>query len=35
MMGVAGDNSWGARPYEIYSIPAMNYSFKFSIEPIF
>jgi len=35
MMGVAGDNSWGARPYEEYAIPAKNYSFKFSIEPIF
>ena len=35
MMGVAGDNSWGARPYEPYCLPAKNYSFKFSIEPIF
>jgi len=35
MMGVAGDNSWGARPYPEYSIPAQNYSFKFTLEPIF
>jgi beta-galactosidase len=35
MMGVAGDNSWGARPYEEYSIPVENYTFVFSIEPIF
>lgn len=35
MMGVAGDNSWGARPYPKYSVPAQNYIFKFTIEPIF
>ena len=35
MMGVAGDDSWGALPYEVYSIPANNYSFKFTIHPIF
>ena len=35
MMGVAGDNSWGARPYPQYSLPAGNYYFKFSIEPVF
>jgi beta-galactosidase len=35
MMGVAGDNSWGARPYPKYSIPAKNYTFRFSIDPIF
>ncbi len=34
MMGVAGDNSWGARPYRQYSIPAQDYTFKFSIEPV-
>ncbi len=34
-MGVAGDNSWGARPYEKYSIPAKNYEFKVSLEPVF
>ncbi len=35
MMGVAGDNSWGARPYPQYSIPAQDYTFRFSIEPVF
>ncbi len=34
MMGVAGDNSWGAKPYEEYAVPPKDYSFKFSIEPI-
>jgi beta-galactosidase len=34
-MGVAGDNSWGARPYEQYSIPAGDYEFTFSMEPVF
>lgn len=35
MMGVAGDNSWGARPYPQYSLPAKDYSFSFIIEPVF
>jgi beta-galactosidase len=35
MMGVAGDNSWGAKPYEKYSIPAKDYIFRFSMEPVF
>ena len=35
MMGVAGDNSWGARPYPEYSVPAKNYEFSFTIEPVF
>lgn len=35
MMGVAGDNSWGAKPYKKYSIPASDYTFRFTIEPIF
>jgi beta-galactosidase len=34
-MGVAGDNSWGARPYPEYSVPAKNYAFSFTVEPIF
>ena len=34
-MGVAGDNSWGARPYKEYSLPAQNYEFGFTIEPVF
>ena len=35
MMGVAGDNSWGAIPYPQYSIKAQDYTFEFSIEPVF
>ena len=35
MMGVAGDDSWGARPYPEYSIAAADYTFKFTIEPVF
>ncbi len=35
MMGVAGDNSWGARPYPEYSLKAQNYEFSFTIEPVF
>lgn len=35
MMGVAGDNSWGARPYPEYSVPVKNYEFSFFIEPIY
>jgi len=35
MMGVAGDNSWGARPYPQYSLPAQDYEFSFTIEPVF
>ncbi len=35
MMGVAGDNSWGARPYPQYSVPPENYVFRFSIVPVF
>ncbi len=34
-MGVAGDNSWGAKPYAEYSVPAENYEFSFSVEPVF
>ena len=34
-MGVAGDNSWGARPYPQYSLPAKTYAFSFTIEPVF
>ncbi|WP_430811010.1 MULTISPECIES: glycoside hydrolase family 2 TIM barrel-domain containing protein [unclassified Carboxylicivirga] len=34
-MGVAGDNSWGAKPYEQYTLPATDYEFSFSIEPVF
>ncbi|MDT8402649.1 MAG: DUF4981 domain-containing protein, partial [Bacteroidales bacterium] len=35
MMGVAGDNSWGARPYPEYSIPAKDYQFSFTLKPVF
>jgi beta-galactosidase len=35
MMGVAGDNSWGARPYAKYALKAHNYEFGFVIEPVF
>lgn len=35
MMGLAGDNSWGAKPYQKYSVPAANYQFTFSIKPVF
>ncbi|SHE45930.1 beta-galactosidase [Mariniphaga anaerophila] len=34
-MGIAGDNSWGARPYKQYTIPAQDYEFEFTIEPVF
>ncbi len=34
-MGVAGDNSWGARPYPQYSVPAKDYQFSFTIKPVF
>ncbi len=32
-MGVAGDDSWGARPHPQYQIPAENYQFKFRLIP--
>lgn len=35
MMGVAGDNSWGAKPYPEYSVPAKDYSWSFKIIPVF
>ncbi|MCU4174222.1 glycoside hydrolase family 2 TIM barrel-domain containing protein [Carboxylicivirga sp. N1Y90] len=34
-MGVAGDNSWGAKPYEQYTLPAQDYEFNFIMEPVF
>ncbi|MFI3267360.1 MAG: glycoside hydrolase family 2 TIM barrel-domain containing protein [Rikenellaceae bacterium] len=34
MMGVGGDNSWGAMPYDKYLLPTnREYQFKFSIVP--
>ncbi len=32
-MGVAGDNSWGARPHSQYQVPVKNYEFMFTIKP--
>ena len=34
MMGVGGDNSWGARPHANYSIAPGNYNFKLLFKPI-
>jgi len=33
-MGVGGDDSWGARPYPQYRLPAKGYSFTFVMEPV-
>ena len=33
-MGVGGDDSWGARTYPQYCLPAKEYSFTFSMKPI-
>lgn len=35
MMGVAGYNSWGAKPWGPYTLPVQDYSFEYIIEPIF
>jgi len=32
-MGVGGDDSWGAKPYPQYRLPAKAYSFTFILEP--
>lgn len=34
MMGVAGYNSWGAKPYGKYTIPYNNYTQEYTIKPI-
>lgn len=34
MMGVAGYNSWGAKPYGKYTIPYGNYTQKYNIIPV-
>ena len=34
-VGVGGDNSWGARPYEQFQLPVQDYEFRFSIRPVF
>jgi len=33
-MGVGGDNSWGARPHQAYTLPAANYKFSFRFRPL-
>jgi len=33
-MGVAGDDSWGARPHPQYQIPAENYQFRIRLVPV-
>jgi len=33
-MGVGGDNTWGARTHEQYTLPAKKYSYKYKIIPI-
>lgn len=35
MMGVGGDDSWGARTHKEYTILPQKYSYKFLIRPIF
>ncbi len=34
-MGVGGDNSWGAKPHSVYTIPYNNYSYEFILRPVF
>jgi len=34
MMGVGGDDSWGAKTHPEYTIPAKNYSYSFRIVPL-
>jgi beta-galactosidase len=33
-MGVGGDNSWGARPHEPYTLPATSYAYSFRLTPL-
>jgi beta-galactosidase len=33
IMGVGGDNSWGARPHANYSVAPANYQFRFTLKP--
>lgn len=33
--GVGGDNAWGARPHSEYQLPYKNYSYSFTLKPIF
>lgn len=32
-MGLGGDNSWGARTHQEYTLPAKNYSYSFRLRP--
>ena len=34
MMGVGGDNSWGAKPHSNYSIAPGNYNFRLVLKPV-
>ena len=33
-MGVGGDNSWGAQPHPEYTLPAVSYSYGYTISPV-
>ncbi len=33
-MGVGGDNSWGAKTHEKYTLPAKEYSYSFRLRPV-
>tara|TARA_B100000809_G_C14896184_1_gene444504 strand:- start:47 stop:553 length:507 start_codon:yes stop_codon:yes gene_type:complete len=33
-IGMGGDNSWGAEPWEKYQLETKNYSYSFTISPI-
>ncbi len=33
-MGVGGDNSWGAKPHELYRLEPQEYSYMFRLSPI-
>lgn len=33
--GVGGDNAWGARPHSGYQLPYDNYSYSFTLRPVF
>ena len=32
-MGVGGDNGWGARPHNEFTIPCQPYSYSFRLRP--
>ena len=33
-MGVGGDNSWGARPHDSFTLPAQPYEYSFVLRPV-